>query len=161
MDLIILIGLQASGKTTFARSRLLDAVYVSKDAMRNVRNKGRRQEALLRQALASDRTVVIDNTNPAVADRAPLITLARKYGARVIGYYFSSRLPEALIRNRARPADARVPDVALHVTHRKLERPSFAEGFDELYAVELDPERREFRVTAWQPGVPFTPEDDR
>ncbi len=160
MDLIVLIGLQASGKTTFARSRLGGAVYVSKDAMRNVRNKGRRQEALLRQALASGRTVVIDNTNPTVADRAPLIALARAYGARVIGYYFSSRLPEALIRNRARPADARVPDVALHVTRRKLECPSYAEGFDELYAVELDPGRREFRVTAWPPEVPFPHEGE-
>jgi len=48
MDLIILIDLQASGKSTFARVRFAGAVYVSKDLMRNVRNKGRRQETIKR-----------------------------------------------------------------------------------------------------------------
>ena len=150
MDLVILIGLQASGKSTFARQRLAEYAYVSKDAMRNVRNKLRRQEAMLREAFAEGRSVVVDNTNPSAADRAALIALGREFGARVIGYYFASRIEECLVRNRQREGAARIPEVALYVTRGKLEHPAYAEGFDRLYFVELDAERRNFRVSPWR-----------
>jgi predicted kinase len=150
MDLIILTGLQASGKSTFARRHLADAVYISKDAMRNVRNKGRRQEALIRQALADSRDVVVDNTNPSVADRALLIILGREYGARIIGFFFASRIDECLARNRQREGKARVPDIALYTTRQKLEIPSYAEGFDQLYYVAIDTERQDFTIADWQ-----------
>ena len=150
MRLIILIGLQASGKSTFARSRFADAVYVSKDAMRNVRNKARRQEALLRQALARQQDVLVDNTDPTLADRATLVALGREYGARITGYYFASRLAECLPRNRLREGKARVPDAALYATGSKLTVPSYAEGFDQLYYVTLDAEGQDFIVSEWQ-----------
>lgn len=153
MELIILIGLQATGKSTFARSRFADCVYVSKDAMRNVRNKGRRQEGMIRGALAHGLSVVVDNTNPSVAERAALIALGREYGARVIGYYFASMLEDCLARNRGRAGAECVPDVALYVTRHKLAAPSYAEGFDVLYYVEIDPQRREFIVSAWREGT--------
>ena len=154
MDLIILIGLQASGKSTFARSRFADAVYVSKDAMRNVRQKWRRQEAMIRQALAQGRSVVVDNTNPTAADRAALVALGREYGARILGYYFASRIEDCLARNRQRAGRARVPEVALQVTRQKLERPSYAEGFDQLYYVEIDAEQQDFTVAEWRQNLP-------
>lgn len=150
MDLIILIGLQAAGKSTFARTRFADAVYVSKDAMRNVRNKARRQEAMIRKAFEEGQNVVVDNTNPTLADRQALIALGRAYGARILGYFFSSRVQECLERNLQRTGKARVPDVAIHATRRRLEIPAFAEGFDELYYVTLDVPREDFRVIAWQ-----------
>ncbi len=128
MRLIILIGLQASGKSTFARSRFADAVYVSKDAMRNVRNKVRRQEAMLRQAFAQGQDAVVDNTNPTQAVRAELVALGREYGARIIGYYFASRIAECLTRNRQREGRARIPDIALHITRSKLEHLAMPKG---------------------------------
>ncbi len=150
MRLIILIGLQASGKSTFARSRFADAVYVSKDNMRNVRNKARRQEALLRLAFAQGLDVVVDNTNPSPAIRESLLVLGREYNARIIGYYFASRIAECLERNRLREGRARVPDAALYATRSKLALPSYAEGFDELYYVALDSAQQDFIVSEWQ-----------
>jgi len=150
MNLIILIGLQASGKSTFVQTRFADYAYVSKDAMRNVRNKQRRQEAMIRRALEEEQSVVVDNTNPSAADRAVLIALGREYGARIIGYYFASRLEECRERNRLREGRECVPEVALYVTRSKLEKPVYAEGFDQLFFVELDADRREFIVSAWQ-----------
>jgi predicted kinase len=150
MEMIILIGLQASGKSTFARARFANHAYISKDAMRNVRNKARRQEKLIRQAFEQGQSVVVDNTNPSVADRAPLIALGREYGARVIGYYFASHLKECLERNRQREGTACVPDVALYTTGRKLELPTYTEGFDQLYYVELNPEQQGFIISEWQ-----------
>jgi len=143
------MGLQASGKSTFAHGRLADHVYVSKDAMRNVKNKARRQEAMIRQAFEQGQSVVVDNTNPAAADRAALIALAREFGTQVIGYYFAAEIEACLERNRQRKDTARVPDVALYTTWRKLELPTLAEGFDQLYSVELDVERRDFIISEW------------
>jgi hypothetical protein len=40
-----------------------------------------------------------------------------------------------------------VPDVAIFATRKKLEPPSFSEGFDELYEVTLDESQRRFDVT--------------
>jgi len=150
IDLIILIGLQASGKSTFAQSRFADYVYVSKDAMRNVRNKARRQEAMIRRAFEEGRSVVVDNTNPSVEVRAELVALGREFGARIIGYYFASPLKDCLARNRQREGTTCVPDVALYTTRRSLQTPSFAEGFDALYYVTIDVEQQNFTVAEWQ-----------
>jgi hypothetical protein len=45
-----------------------------------------------------------------------------------------------------------VPDVALYDTHKKLELPSLAEGFDELYYVKITP-NRSFIIQPWQDEI--------
>lgn len=147
-ECVILVGLPASGKTTFYRERFVPTHdHISKDLMRHNRKPQRRQEQLLAASLGEGRSVVIDNTNPSVAVRAPLIAVARANGARVIGYVFRTEAADALRRNRAREGRFRVPDVAIFATRKKLEPPSYSEGFDELYEVRLDESRRRFDVT--------------
>jgi predicted kinase len=138
MELVVLIGLQASGKTTFRRSRF-DATHavVSKDLLRNNRRPQRRQMTLINEALAAGRSVVVDNTNPRRLDRAPLLTVGRAFGARTVGFFFSSRLEDSSQRNVTREGKERVPEVALRATAAILERPSRSEGFDELYFVTI------------------------
>jgi predicted kinase len=136
VDVVVLIGLQASGKSTFARARLTAThAHVSKDLFPSARNKARRQAREIDEALRAGRSVVVDNTNPTRTDRAAIIALARGAGARVHGYYFESRVETCKERNALRDAPARVPDVALFATAKVLERPSMAEGFDALYYV--------------------------
>ena len=147
MDCVILIGLPASGKSTFYRQRLAATHdLVSKDAMRNNRQPQRRQEQLIEKALADGRSVVVDNTNPRVADRAPIIAIARRLGANVAGYYFPAEAQVALRRNRARQGPDRVPDVAIFVAKKRLEPPTYAEGFDHLFTVIVKEETRAFDV---------------
>jgi predicted kinase len=135
-----LIGLPASGKTTFYQRRLAGThQHISKDLWPNSANKDRRQAEELRAALAQGRSVVIDNTNPSSADRAPVIAIARAHDARVIGYYFTATTREAVGRNRGREGKARVPDVAIFTTAKRMSTPTLEEGFDELYAVAIDP----------------------
>jgi predicted kinase len=89
MDLVILIGLQGSGKTTFYRTHFAAThEHVSKDRLRHNKTPSRWQVQLIDDALQAGRSVVVDNTNPTVADRAPLIALGRAHGARISGYYF-------------------------------------------------------------------------
>ncbi len=149
VELAILIGLQASGKSTFYRTRLAGTCeLVSKDCFPNNRNPARRQRQLVGAALAAGRCVAVDNTNAAVEDRATLIALGRDFGAAVVGYYFASRLEECLERNRQRTGKARVPDVALYATRNRLVLPSPREGFDRLFFLRALAAER-FEVLPW------------
>ncbi len=152
-ELVLFIGLQAAGKSSFYRARFAGTHdLVSKDCFPNNRNPARRQRQLVEEALAAGRSVVVDNTNPTPEDRAELIALARSRGATVAGYYFESRLADCLERNRQRQGKARVPDVALYVTRKRLCVPSLAEGFDRLAYVRLLPEEG-FEVLDWNPQL--------
>jgi predicted kinase len=136
MELVIFVGLQGSGKTTFYRLRFAAShVLVSKDRFRNNRHPNRRQTQLITEALRAGQSVVVDNTNPTAADRLPGIQLGRSFGAPVIGYYFEPDVEASLERNRRREGKARVPNVAVHATAKRLEPPTYAEGFDRLYRV--------------------------
>ena len=147
MECVILIGLPASGKSTFFRERFAGTHdHVSKDLLRNNRRPERRQEQLIEASLASGRSVVVDNTNPSVAVRAPLIAVARKHGAGVVGYFFQTEAGDALRRNRARDGRERVPDVAIFTVRKRLEPPTAAEGFDQLYLVRMNEAERRFDV---------------
>src|SRR5437660_7547933 len=149
MELIIFIGLQASGKSTFYRTRFVEThVHVSKDVLRNNRKPHRRQMQLIEDALREQKSVVVDNTNPTIEVRRPLISLGHMYGAKVIGYYFDAQVRDCIERNKQRIGKARVPDVAIYVTAKKLERPSYAEGFDKLYFVSIEDEAT-FQIREW------------
>lgn len=138
MEVILLIGLQGAGKTTFyERHYSATHAHVSRDRLRNNRRPRRREQQLIREALALGRSVVVDNTHPTRDDRAPIISLARDFGARVIGYFFESRLEDCLARNRRREGKACVPDVALFATSKVFESPALEEGFDELHRVRI------------------------
>jgi len=136
-QLVIFVGLQAAGKSSFFRERFASThAHVSKDLMpRAARDKESRQLAQIEQALLIGQPVVVDNTNPRAADRAPLIELARRYEARVVGYFFEPGIQDSLRRNAAR--EPQVPKVAIFTTAKKLQPPSFEEGFDEIHHVRL------------------------
>jgi predicted kinase len=147
MECVILIGLPASGKSTFFRERFAATHdHVSKDLLRNNRRPQRRQEHLIAESLAGGRSVVVDNTNPTVGVRAPLIEVARTHGADVVGYYFLTDARDALRRNRAREGRDRVPDVAIFTVRKHLQPPTPGEGFDRLYAVTMIEAEGRFHV---------------
>lgn len=153
LELVLFIGLQASGKSSLYRASFSTShALVSKDRFPNNRHPGRRQRTLIEQALGAGRSVVVDNTNPTVAARAEPIALARTFGAATVGYYFASCLADCLERNRRREGKACVPDVALYVTRTRLQVPTLAEGFDRLYQVRLVAAGL-FEVREWGEGA--------
>jgi predicted kinase len=149
-EIVILVGLQASGKSSFYRQRFAQThALVSKDAFPSARNKARRQIREIASALVDGRSVVVDNTNVTVDDRAEIVSQARSAGARVVCFYFESKLADCLVRNVARSGAARVPDVALRSMVSRLVVPSRTEGFDELWYVRTRVEGG-FDVLAWE-----------
>lgn len=135
-ELVIFVGIQAAGKSThYAEHFAATHVHVSKDLMTSARNRDAMQAQMIEAALKAGRSVVVDNTNPTPAARAPLIAQARRHGARIVAVWFDAVVKEAAARNRAREGKARVPDVAIYVTARKLVRPTLEEGFDEVRVI--------------------------
>jgi predicted kinase len=148
-SLVIFIGLQASGKTTFFQQHFAAThEHISKDRMRNNKNRARRQAQLIEDALQAGHSVVVDNTNPTVEERAPLIALGQTYGTQIIGYYFESQVKPCFERNQQRTGKARVPDVGIYATIKKLARPTYAEGFHQLFYVRIAGSYA-FEVSAW------------
>lgn len=146
MELLLFIGGQASGKSTFYQQRFRDThVRINLDMLRT----RHRETILLEAGLRMKQPLVVDNTNPTVADRARYIAAAKAAGFRVAGYYFALRLETALQRNAQREGRQRIPDKGVLTTYRRLQRPTWVEGFDALHYVRaVDGER--FIVEAWR-----------
>ncbi len=106
--------------------------------MPSARSRDARQEQLIAAALHAGRSVVVDNTNPSPALRAPLIALGRRHGARIVAYYFECSTRTAVARNRQREGRGRVPNVAIFTAAKKLVPPSPEEGFDEIHVIPCD-----------------------
>ncbi len=145
MSAVIFIGIPASGKSTFYRERFFRThVRLSLDMLRT----RHRERLLLAACLAARQSFVVDNTNAAAGERVRYIEPAKTAGFRVVGYYFQSRLPEALERNRRRLGKERIPDKGVMGAAGRLELPAQTEGFDELWYVCMDGQGG-FVVTEW------------
>ena len=141
--MVILMGLQGSGKSTFFNTEFKDKGYehISMDILKTRRKEAER----IQTCLDENRSCVIDNTNPTKADRARYITPGKHCDFRMVGYFLQSRLSDCLERNEKR--ERQVPKKGILATFNKIEMPSLDEGFDELNFVSI--EDGEFRITKW------------
>ncbi len=141
MDLVVLAGLQGSGKSTFYRARFgATHAHVSRDLFRNARDKARRERELVEAAAEEGLSVVVDNTHARREDRAALVALARALGMRPVLYWFPPDVKAALARNAAREGEARVPPVAIFATVKRFVPPDPSEGFEAVYEVAPGPD---------------------
>lgn len=134
MEALIFVGVQGSGKTTFYLDRFFGThVRISLDMLRT----RHREKILLSACLESKQPFVVDNTNPLPEDRARYIGPARAAGFRVIAYFFETSLTDAIRRNNQRQGKKKIPIPGVAGTFRKLQAPTSAEGFDEIYTVTI------------------------
>lgn len=134
MEAIILVGLQASGKSSYYKQHFFNShVRISNDLLRT-RN---RQKLLLEYCQQTQMSFVIDNTNISREVRAQWLESIRLLHCPIKCYYFQTDLERSLRWNRTRSGRDRIPDVGILAMHKKLEIPTLAEGFDELFYVRL------------------------
>jgi predicted kinase len=132
MQMVLFIGVQASGKSTFFRERFFAThVRVNLDMLRT----RHRERQFVETCLRTGQPLVVDNTNPTRAERRIYLEAAKAARFRVIGYYFRSTLDECKRRNLERSPELVVPLVGLLGTYARLELPRRDEGFCELYYV--------------------------
>lgn len=149
MEMVLLIGIQATGKSSFYRERLFHThVRVNLDML----TTRHREWLLITACLESKTPFVVDNNNLTRKDRARYIAAAKANQFAIQGYFFQSRAADALARNAAREGKARVPDLAIRGASRRLELPSAREGFDSLHFVRLD-NTDHFIVEEWKREV--------
>jgi predicted kinase len=138
---IILIGVYATGKTTFV------TMYLKNIARLSIEEKNSRRTQQSVQNLCNEKLpFVIDGTNITKKDRKPFIEILKKNGYEITALYFCSVTRECILRNRKRPNA--VPDKKITDMAQIIELPSFNEGFSEIFYV--DNLGGEFSVEEWE-----------
>jgi predicted kinase len=131
---VILIGVPGAGKTTFYKARFASThTRISLDELAS----RFRLRTEIQACIAEKRSFVLDNTNVRRQDRQAVIAAARSAGYRVIGYVFRLELRAAIKRNSLRTGKQVIPVPALIRIWKALEPPTLAEGFDELWTVNI------------------------
>ena len=143
--MVLMMGIPASGKSTFYQKRLsADCVRVNLDTLKT----RERENELISRCFSEGKSFAIDDTNVTRALRSGFIVWAKLYGYRVVGYFMRSRVQECVKRNQQRTGDARIPDTAIANMSNKLQIPCRSEGFDELFFVEI--KDGDFLIAEWR-----------
>lgn len=96
MEAVIFVGIQATGKSTFYHHRFgRTHLRINLDMLKT----RHREQQFLSTCLDTRQRFVVDNTNPTPADRQRYIQPAQAQDFSITGYYFESKLADALIRN--------------------------------------------------------------
>ena len=131
-----MVGLQGSGKSTWVARHLAGThAVVSKDHWPRARHREARQRRVVAGLLAEGVSVVVDNTSPSSAERAPLLELAAAAGVPARAVFLDVPLAVCRARNDARTGRARVPDVGLYSAAARLVPPTTEEGFTTVTVV--------------------------
>lgn len=154
ITLYMMIGIPGSGKSTWRKAYLSDAIIVSPDdileekynyewtpqrAGQAWRECYRRIGALVHEAALddSDRAieVVFDAVFPTPQDRNALLNICKGMGVKVVAVYFAIPLDTCKARNDLRPSNRKVPYKQLENFERRMTPPADYEGFDEVIFV--------------------------
>ena len=119
--LIIMMGIQGSGKSTFCELFLAD----------EYKRAGTLDQVI--SAIYGGTDVIFDAINGSCTERAACISVAKSSGYRVIGYYLDRDVEDCV-------ASSKVARDEIYATFESFEMPDVDEGYDELYRVENDGE---------------------
>ncbi len=134
MQVVILIGIQATGKSTFYKDHFFYThLRISLDMLKT----RHREMEFIKTCLKTKQRFVVDNTNPTVENRKRYIELAKEAGYEVAGYYFESKIQDAIDRNQQREKGHVIPQKGIVGIYNKMQLPSYNEGFDALYYVRI------------------------
>ncbi len=148
MEAVIFVGIQAVGKSTFYKEMFFDShIRINLD-MLQTRN---REKILIEACLEAKQKFVSDNTNLSIKDREKIISNAKDFHFKVVGYYFQSKIEDSINRNNQRQGKEKIPERGLRGAFSQLEIPSFDEGFDELFYVRI--ENNKFVIEEWKDEI--------
>lgn len=146
--LYMLIGVPASGKSTWVKQNRRGAVvassddYIEKQAERlgstyndvfndYVKDANRHAQETAKRAFADNMDVIWDQTNLTKNSRKSKLAMAPK-GYEKIAVYFPTPAPEIHKKRLAGRPGKQIPDFVLNSMTKTLEPPSKDEGFDDI-----------------------------
>ena|SRR5579872_1613529 len=135
MEIVVLVGIPGSGKTTLARSSFPNHKRINLDTL-HTRNK---EDEEIANALSNGRDIIIDNTNTTKKSRSKYVQMAKLFGVQVRAIYVKAPVELALERNASRQGKERVPDSAVRFYNKIIQPPSVEEGFDSVDVEEQNP----------------------
>ncbi|MHB8567210.1 MAG: AAA family ATPase [Nitrososphaerales archaeon] len=124
-EIIVLVGIPASGKTTLARARYKNHTLISLDVLKS----RQRENSEILRALESGESIVIDNTNTTRKTRSRYVEYARTFNARIRAVFI--RCPLDLVSDTTKLAlgenlfqKSRYEYITRFSNHRQLRRVS-------------------------------------
>ena len=148
-NFIMLIGLPASGKSTYARSKANDNVIVlSSDEIREQLSNGEYNKKINRQVFSTmndltikylneGKDVIYDATNLNIKDRKGILDRVKLEAQNTYfkAVFFDVDFDTCLKRNDAR-TENKVPYQYMLFYRNKIQKPTEEEGFDEIEFVK-------------------------
>jgi predicted kinase len=143
MRIVVLVGLPASGKSTYLKR--MGVRGLSSDVIRGLLTDDERDQTqhervfqtlryLLRQRLAIGRPVTyVDATHLRPEERRPYLEIGREFGCDVEALFFD--VPLTVCRERNAGRDRVVPEDAMAAMAAKLVAPAVEEGFTKVTVV--------------------------
>ena len=133
-EIIIMVGYQASGKSTIAHEIFETAGYfiVNGDELKTIQKMIKTAEIELKKGTS----VVFDATNASKEKRSLLVNLANKYNISARCIYVQTSLEESLARNNLRQKP--IPKIAFYVYRKHFEKPNNDEGFQVIVVQSVE-----------------------
>ena len=145
-EVIMMIGVQGSGKSTIA-SQWLGKAYPNYVVLSNDKLGGRdRTIAALKSNLKSGNSCVIDNTHVDVEARRKFLEVVKEFKYPVRAFVMTTTFDHAKHNNIFREIidtskeHAKIGEPLLHQFKNKYQAPTKEEGFDEVVKVNFVPE---------------------
>ena len=156
--IILLIGFQASTKSSFARNiqqRVSNSIIVSSDTEKN--KTINHLLSITEKHLEEGKVVILDNTNLTRSGRKHFIDLAKRFHVHIDGHYFKTTYEDCQIRHlfRCYETFGYIPQTgkllnnekhphafgpgALYAARKSLEEPCNNEGFTTLIIRQVEP----------------------
>ena len=132
-ELIILIGIPGSGKTTYYLNNYEGThLHINLDTLKT---RGR-ETAIFKAAVDTNTDIVIDNTNITREKRKKYIDYVKNKNYTIVAIHFIEE-PETCIQ-RIQSRLRKVPAGIVHQFHKEIEKPSFDEGVHTIYTHQGD-----------------------
>lgn len=138
--IVINIGFPGSGKSYFSKNHIKSSsnniVYINRDSIGNIKKCIK----LCEQSMNDGLPIIIDNTNPSIADRKQFIDIAKLHKYNIICINFTTSKDLSMHNNVYRAIINKteiIPKIVYNMFTSKYVKPSKDEGFNEIHMIDF------------------------
>jgi bifunctional polynucleotide phosphatase/kinase len=128
-ELVILVGLPGSGKTSIVNNHFKSYCVLSGDLLKT----HKKILMSLQKNIKLDKSIIIDATNPTIAKRSEYIKIAQANNVKIRCIHVNTSFEESLQRNNTR--DMPVPKIVYYMYRKNFQEPTLSEGFYEINTI--------------------------